>query len=109
LTVVIGLGQIGIHIQLVEYLLVVIFAAVAIALALAFGLGAGPTLSNIIAIGNLKQRYHPGEQIKIDLIEGRIVSFTKTSVIVDTGAELATVPARLFQEKASFQHNVDDD
>lgn len=109
LTIVIGLSQIGIHIQLVEHLLVVILAAVVVALALAFALGAGPAMSNIIAIGNLKQRYHVGDHIKIELIEGNILSFTKTAVIIDTGAEQAMVPARLFQEKTSFLCDLDDD
>lgn len=109
LTIVIGLSQIGIHIQLIEHLLVVVVAAVVISLALAFGLGAGPAMSNIIAIGNLKQRYAIGEHIKVDQIEGTILSFTKTAVIIDTGEEQAMVPGRIFQEHASFLVMTDDE
>jgi len=109
LTIVVGLGQAGINIQLVEQLLIVIVAAVVIALALAFGLGAGPTMSNIIAIGNIKQRYSIGDHIRIDQIEGTLAAFTKTAIIIDTGTQQAMVPARLFQENASYLVDGDDD
>lgn len=102
LTIVIGLSQIGIHISLIEELVVVIAAAVVIALALAFGLGAGPAMMNIIAIGNLKQRYKIGDRIKVDAVEGVILSFTRTSVIIALEHGEAMVPAKIFQDKASF-------
>lgn len=102
LTIIIGLSQIGIHIQLIEHLFVVFTTAVVIALGLAFGLGASPTMANIVSIGNLKQRYNVSDRVKIDSIEGEIISFSKTAVIIDTGSEQASIPARLFQEKASF-------
>lgn len=107
LTIVIGLSQIGIHISLIEELLVVIAAAVVIALALAFGLGAGPAMMNIIAIGSLKQRYNVGDRIRVDTVEGVILSFTKTSVIIDLDGGEAMVPAKLFQDKASFLYNIE--
>jgi hypothetical protein len=102
LTIVIGLSQIGVHINLIEELVVVIAAAVVIALALAFGLGAGPAMMNIIAIGSLKQRYKIGDRIKIDTVEGVISSFTRTSVILELENGEAMVPAKVFQDKASF-------
>ena len=102
LTIVIGLSQIGVHINLIEELVVVIAAAVVIALALAFGLGAGPAMMNIIAIGSLKQRYKIGDRIKIDTVEGVILSFTRTSVILELENGEAMVPAKVFQDKASF-------
>ena len=102
LTIVIGLSQIGIHISLIEELLVVIAAAIVIALALAFGLGAGPAMMNIIAVGSLKQRYNVGDRIRIDAIDGVILSYTKTSVIIETEDGEAMIPAKNFQDKASF-------
>lgn len=107
LTIVIGLSQIGIHIELIEELVVVIAAAVVIALALAFGLGAGPAMMNIIAIGSLKQRYKPGDRIRIDTVEGVISSFTRTAVIVEMESGEAMVPAKVFQEKASFLYGME--
>ena len=107
LTIVIGLSQIGIHINLIEELLVVISGAVVIALALAFGLGAGPAMMNVIAIGSLKQRYNVGDRIKIDAVEGVILSFTKTAVIIDLENGEAMVPAKTFQEKASFLYHTE--
>lgn len=107
LTIVIGLSQIGIHISLIEELLVVIAAAVVIALALAFGLGAGPAMMNVIAIGSLKQRYNIGDRIKIDNVEGVILSFTKTAVIIDLENGEAMVPAKAFQDKASFLYHTE--
>lgn len=105
LTIVVGLSQIGIHIELIEELVVVIAAAVVIALSLAFGLGAGPAMMNIIAIGSLKQRYKPGDRIRIDTVEGVITSFTRTSVIIELEDGEAMVPAKVFQDKASFLYS----
>ncbi len=107
LTTVIGLSQIGIHIQVIEHLLVVAVAAIFVSLALAFGLGAGPAMTNIIAVSNLKQRYSTGDHVKIEQIEGTIISFTKTAVIIDNGSQEIMVPARLFQENASFLFTTD--
>ena len=102
LAVVLGLDQMGVEISLLEDLFVVTAAAVFFAMALSFGIGAGPSMMNIIAISSLKQRYHHGNRIHIDGIEGDIQDFTRTSVILSTANGLVTVPAKIFQEKASI-------
>ena len=101
LAVILGLGQMGVEISLLEQLFVVTAAAVFFALALSFGIGAGPAMMNIIAISSLKQRYHAGNRILIDGIEGEIKDFTRTAVLLTTRDGLVSVPAKIFQDKAS--------
>lgn len=108
LAIILGLDQVGVQIKLLEQVFIVIAAAVLFALALSFGLGAGPAMMNIIAISSLKLRYQPGNVISIDDIEGEIQEFTRTAIILRTESGLMTVPAKLFQEKASLQLNPED-
>ena len=101
LTVIIGLGQLGIDVQLLGQILAVLVSAVVLALALAFGLGAGPTVANIIALRNLSRHYQQGQRVRIDQLEGEILELSKTTVILDTEAGRAMIPAKTFQEKIS--------
>lgn len=102
LFIIIALGQIGIDVRVIEQLLVVITTAVALALALAFGLGAGSTVTNIIAIRNLRKHYQKGQRVRVEGMEGEILEIANISVILDTKAGRAMIPAKIFQEQASI-------
>ncbi len=100
LTIIIGLGQLGVEVDLPAQLLVILASAVMLALALAFGVGAGTTVANIIALRNLGRHYQKGQRIRIGELEGEIVELSKTAVILDTEAGQAMIPAKLFQEQS---------
>ena len=102
LAIIVSLRQIGVNVQLIENALIVCLAAVALAIALSFGLGAGSIVTNIIAINQLKRIYVKGQRVKIDGIEGQIVEFIKSAVILDTDSGRAMIPAKSFQERASI-------
>lgn len=99
LTIVIGLDQLGVAVDLPAQLLVILASAVMLALALAFGVGAGTTVANMIALRNLSRHYQKGQRIRIGELEGEISELSKTGVILDTGAGQAMIPAKLFQEQ----------
>jgi small-conductance mechanosensitive channel len=102
LAIIVGLRQVGVDVQLIENALIVCLAAVALAVALTFGMGAGTIVASMIAINQLKRIYGKGQRVKIDGIEGRIVEFIKSAVILDTDTGRAMIPARTFQERASI-------
>ena len=108
LTVIIGLGQLGVEVDLLAQLLVILASAVMLALALAFGVGAGTTVANIIALRNLGRHYQKGQRIRIGELEGEISELSKTGVILDTGAGQAMVPAKLFQEQTCILLDEED-
>ena len=101
LTIVIGLGQLGINVSLIEYALIILIAAASLAIALAFGLGAGPTVTNIIASRHLRRHFRIGQRVRIGDIEGQILEFENTAVVLDTDAGRTLMPAKSFQEEAS--------
>ena len=99
LTIIIGLGQLGVEVDLLAQLLVILTSAVMLALALAFGVGAGTAVANIIALKNLGRHYQAGQRIRIGEVEGVISELSKTAVILDTETGQAMIPAKLFQEQ----------
>ena len=99
LTIIIGLGQLGVEVDLLAQLLVILASAVMLALALAFGVGAGTAVANIIALKNLGRHYQAGQRIRIGEVEGVISELSKTAVILDTETGQAMIPAKLFQEQ----------
>jgi hypothetical protein len=108
LAAVVSLRQIGVNVQLIENALIVGLSAIALAAALAVGLGAGAVVTNIFVINQVKRIYAKGQRVKIDGIEGQIVEFIKSAVILDTADGRAMIPARTFQERASILLDEDD-
>ena len=108
LTIIIGLGQLGIEVGLLAQLLVILTSAVMLALALAFGVGAGATVANIIALRSLGHHYQVGQRLRIGEMEGEIAEFSKTTVIINTETGQAMIPAKLFQEQACILLDEDD-
>lgn len=108
LTIIIGLDQLGVAVDLPAQLLVILASAVLLALALAFGVGAGTTVANMIALRNLSRHYQKGQRIRIGDLEGEISELSKTGVILDTGTGQAMIPAKLFQEQTCILLDEDD-
>lgn len=101
LTVIIGLEQLGLRLDLVEYLLLILAAAALFALALGFGLGAAPTVANIIAIRNVRRHYRVGQTVRVGDVEGTILELSSAFVVLDTGQGRTLVPAKAFEEQMS--------
>lgn len=108
LTIIIGLGQLGVEVDLLAQLLVILTSAVMLALALAFGVGAGTTVANIIALRNLGRHYQKGQRIRIGELEGEISELSKTAVILDTDTGQVMIPAKLFQEQTCILLDEDE-
>jgi len=101
LSAIIGLGQIGLDVDLFEHILIIFVAAIAGSIALAFGLGAGSTVSNIIATRYVRRNYQAGQRIRILDMQGKILEILPTGVVLETKSGKTFIPAKLFDQEAS--------
>jgi len=95
---VIALDQLGVNGRVLELILVVSIGSALAAASLAFGLGARASVANIISSRYIAQFCEIGQRIRIEQIEGTVVGFTQTAVILETREGRVIVPANRFQE-----------
>jgi small-conductance mechanosensitive channel len=111
ISVLIAITQIGVDLAILSDIINIVLAALLFGAALAFGFGAKTSISNILACYYLQSRYQTGERIKIDSMEGQILEFTSTSLILGTDEGEITIPAKKFSEESSLlikKVNTDD-
>jgi hypothetical protein len=101
LTIVIGMGQMGLDVRLVEYLLTILAAATLAGFALAFGIGASPSVSNIIASRNVRRHYSVGQRVRVGDIQGTILELSSAFVVLDSDHGRTLIPAKVFEERIS--------
>jgi len=100
--VVIGIEQIGIDVTFVTTMIAIVLGVVLAGFSLAFGLGARQSVANLIAARSLRRHFALGQRARFGSIEGEIVEFTPTSVILSTLEGRVHVPASQFDEQASM-------
>lgn len=94
-------GQVGIDNTLLVALVAILFGVMFGAIALAFSFGARTTVENLLAAQSIMQVYNPGDTIRINGIEGKILRITRTSVILETHDGQTLIPANRFSELES--------
>jgi small-conductance mechanosensitive channel len=99
---VVALDQIGIESTLLILTLAILLGTVVGSAALAFALGAREAVSGLIAVHYLGQIYSSGDRVRVGQLEGRIVEFTATAVVLDTERGRALMSATEFKSNASF-------
>jgi small-conductance mechanosensitive channel len=102
ITALISIDQLGIDIQFLTTLITLLIGVTAGGLSLAFGIGAGNTVRNVLASYYLARIYQVGHTVKIDNVQGHILEFTPTGVILDTLEGRVYIPAHQFNEKISI-------
>lgn len=98
---IIGINQVGIDVTLLITLVSILFASICVALALAFAFGARTFVSNLIGAHYVQQNYQPGQRARLGDVEGEILEFTPTSVIIASENGRVAVPAKVFNESAT--------
>jgi small-conductance mechanosensitive channel len=98
---VIALDQLGVDSQLLIVSTNILIASVIGGTALAFALGSRTAVSNILALHYLTQTYEVGQRIRVGDVEGEIVEFKKTGVVLASADGLVLVPAQEFSEQRS--------
>ncbi|MCP5017361.1 MAG: hypothetical protein GY938_19140 [Ketobacter sp.] len=96
---VIGLGQIGVDVTLLILLFGIVLAAILTGFSLAFGLGAKSMVENLIANQHMKLMIKPGQQIVCGSVQGRVLEFTPTCVVLETIEGRTLIPAKLCMDQ----------
>jgi uncharacterized protein YacL len=95
---VMALEQLGLHGRVLELILAVTLGSVFAAAGLAFALGARAAVANIVAARYVTQLCRPGQEVKIDDVQGTVVEFTSTAVIIESKEGRVIIPAARFHE-----------
>jgi len=99
--VVTAVDQVGIDIRFLTTIILLAVAAGSGSVALAFALGARTAVGNIIACHYLRQTHQVGQIVRIGDVQGRIIEFTSSSVILEGADGRILVPAKTFSEGVS--------
>lgn len=99
MAVVLGVGQMGLDTTLPIALIVVAAASLGGGLTLAFALGAVDVVRDLVGAQGLQQHCELHQRVRVDDIEGEVIEFTATSVVLATGEGRVIVPARVFHER----------
>lgn len=100
-SLLIAVDQAGFNISFLTSALLILIGAILFGGALAFALGARTAVTNILASYYLQKTYKTGHKVEIGELKGEIVQITPTTVVLETTAGRATVPAKLFSEAVS--------
>lgn len=98
---VMALAHLGLDVTLISWVVLVTVGVFLGGLGLAFALGAQTVVANLAAQGELA-RYRPGDRLRVDGTEGRVVEIDRTGVVLSTAEGLARVPAARFAESTVF-------
>lgn len=89
---VVALDQIGIDSSVLNLLVLIAVGAMLGGTALAFGLGARNVVGDLLAVHYLARTYRAGQVIRVGELQGRIVEFTSTGVMLQTDDGQVLVP-----------------
>ncbi|MFT7244090.1 MAG: hypothetical protein ACI82A_001440 [Candidatus Azotimanducaceae bacterium] len=92
-----GLTQMSVDVSLIGQTMIVVLLVTLSGMALAFGLGSVTYVRNILA-SRIFPEYSIGDRIQFDKVEGSIVNFRRTHVVIQTDQGLAIIPSHLFAE-----------
>ena len=89
---IVGIEQIGIDVSFLIVIVAIAMGSVMGGMAIAFGLGARPLAANLIGAHYLQQQYAAGQTLAIGDLQGQILEFTATGVVIETSEGRSTVP-----------------
>lgn len=92
-----GLAAMSIDVSFLGQSLVVLLVVTLGGLSLSFALGSGRYVENLLARRSFRD-FARGDRIKMGELEGVLLDFTATSVLVQTDEGVAVVPARVFAD-----------
>ena len=94
--VLVAVEQLGIEISLLTTVVLIVLAAVFTGGALAFGLGGRAWVANVLSAHYVGRLYQVGQTIRVGRVEGKILRFTDTAVILESRDGETAVPASEF-------------
>jgi hypothetical protein len=93
------LDQAGIDVGFIITLVGIFVAAVAASFALAFALGSQTFVANLIGVYQMQNYLRPGQDVRIDDVQGEILDLSTTSVVLATEKGRVLLPGRLLSEE----------
>ena len=102
IALVTAVDQVGVDIRFLTTIILLAVGAGSGSVALAFALGARTAVANIIACHYLRQTHRLGDVVRVGGVQGRIVEFTSSAVILEGGEGRMLVPAKEFSEGVSL-------
>ncbi len=99
--IVIGIDQIGIDVTFVTTMLAIVLGGVVLGFSVAFGLGARSLVANLVASHAMQRQFSIGQRARIGGVEGEILDFTPTSVVLSSDEGRVNVPASRFDDESS--------
>ena len=101
-TLLLSLSQLGLDVTLFTSVIILAVAALFASGALAFGIGAADAVRNVLASHYVRKAFQPGQQVRIEGVQGEILELTQVSVLVGTEEGEVWVPARQFLDKVAM-------
>ena len=96
---VLGADQVGLEVTFLVTLGTVVAGALAGGLVLAASLGSGTFVANLIGAHHLRQQYRPGQLLRVGDYEGRVLTITPTTLILDCPEGRVSLPGKAFNEQ----------
>lgn len=100
-TWLVAVEQVGIEVSFLKTTLLILLGAALGGAAIAFGIGGGRAVGDIITTHFLQKVYQVGQVLRTDAVEGRIVRFTETAVVIDGPDGEVVIPARQIADNRS--------
>ncbi len=97
--IVVGLDQAGIDVGFIITLVGILVAAIAASFALAFALGSQTFVANLIGVYQMQNYLRPGQEVRLDDVQGEILDLSTTSVVLATEKGRVLLPGRLLSEE----------
>lgn len=101
LALLIGLDQMGIDVGLLVALTVVAAAGVTLTLGATFALGARQHAANLIGVRSARAQISVGQWLRIDGVEGQVVEFSTTQIVLDTEQGRVLLPGHFLDERVA--------
>jgi hypothetical protein len=99
--IVLGVEQLHLNITLLSNFTVIGFAAAVFCIALTFALSFTEILKNTLACQHVQKQLEIGRKVSIDEVQGKVIDFSQTHVLLETQDGIAHIPAHVFQQKAA--------
>ena len=97
--IVVGLDQAGIDVGFIITLVGILVAAIAASFALAFALGSQTFVANLIGVYQMQNYLRPGQEVRLDDVQGEILDLSTTSVVLATEKGRVLLPGRRLGEE----------
>jgi hypothetical protein len=97
-----ALMQLGVKTSVINSLIILFVGAFLSGLVISFAIGSREFVENLIASHTLQKHYEIGQKIRLEVIEGTILKFSSTGVVLLTKQGEALVPAKSILQQTSI-------